>query len=444
MSFKADFMWGAASAAAQIEGAYNEDGRKNSIWDVLYEGHTKHNDSPHVACDHYHRYKEDIALMKEMGLKYYRLSLSWSRLLPDGTGAINQKGIDFYNDLFLELKKAGIEPMVTIYHWDLPYELYRKGGWENDDSPLWFEEYTKLVVDKFSDKVKYWMTINEPNCFIGISYKDACHAPFLDDKNALISCTRNVLLAHARAVKVIRERAKITPVVGFAPTGPIYVPENKSKEAYEKAYALTFSNNIRGPFSIGWWVDPVILGKTPKDVEDYLGVKELFTSDELAFITQPLDFLGFNIYTPAGINKENSCYQTNEYEGCPRNTLGWVIDPNCMYYAIKFIQDRYTLPLLITENGYCGNDFVMLDGKVHDPQRIDYIQRHLLAAKKAVEEGYDLMGYLYWSVMDNYEWAEGYDPRFGLIYVDYRDQSRILKDSALWYKTVIETNGENL
>ena len=154
MSFKADFMWGAASAAAQIEGAYNEDGRKNSIWDVLDEGHTKHNDSPHVACDHYHRYKEDIALMKEMGLKYYRLSLSWSRLLPDGTGAINQKGIDFYNDLFLELKKAGIEPMVTIYHWDLPYELYRKGGWENDDSPLWFEEYTKLVVDKFSDKVK--------------------------------------------------------------------------------------------------------------------------------------------------------------------------------------------------------------------------------------------------------------------------------------------------
>ena len=444
MSLKKDFIWGAASAAAQIEGAYNEDGRGLSIWDVLYDGNTKHNDSPHEACDHYHHFKEDVALMKEIGLKYYRLSISWSRLLPNGTGEVNQKGVDFYNRLFDELLAAGIEPIVTIYHWDLPYELYKKGGWQNDESPLWFEEYTKLVISKFSDRVRYWITLNEPNCFIGLGYKDNCHAPFLNDKNALIACTRNVCFAHAKAVKAIRENAKITPIVGYAPTGCFYLPENDSKVAYDKAYNLTFSNKIKGPFAMGWWCDPVILGKTPKDVEEYLNVEKLFSEDELEQIRQPLDFLGYNVYTPTGEDVEGSFYQSVDYPGRPRNTLFWPIEPDIMYYTIRFIQDRYNLPLLITENGYCGNDFVMLDGKVHDPQRIDYVHRHLLALKKAVSEGYNVIGYLYWSIMDNYEWSEGYDPRFGLIYVDYKDQRRILKDSAYWYKEVISTNGNNL
>ncbi|MGN0916577.1 MAG: glycoside hydrolase family 1 protein [Succinivibrio sp.] len=443
MTFRSDFLWGAASAAAQIEGAYDEDGRGLSIWDVLYDGHTKHNDSPHIACDHYHRMSSDVAMMKKLGLKAYRFSVSWSRILPDGTGRVNFKGIEFYKRLITELKKASIEPMITIYHWDLPYELYKKGGWMNSESVSWFEEYTKILVDNFSDEVRYWMTVNEPNCFIGISYKDKYHAPFLDDKNALYPCTRNVLLAHARAVEIVRERAKTAPQIGFAPTGPVYIPENMGEEALENARELTFSNSIRGPFSISWWIDPVVLGTVPSDVEEYLG-KKLFTDSELDSLVKPLDFLGFNYYTPGSVNVKNSDYMSNEYIGCPRNSLGWPIDERGIYYSVKFLQDRYKLPILITENGYPGTDRIMLDGKIHDYERIDYVHRHLLAVKKAVEEGYDVRGYMYWSVMDNYEWAEGYDPRFGLIYVDYRNQERLFKDSAFWYADVIRNNGNNL
>ncbi|MCR5537144.1 MAG: family 1 glycosylhydrolase [Succinivibrio sp.] len=438
--FKANFMWGAASAAAQVEGGYLEDGRGLSLWDVLYEGHTAHNESPHEACDHYHRMREDVALMAELGLKYYRFSISWSRVLPEGTGKVNQQGLQFYKDLVHELKAHGIEPLITLYHWDLPYELYKKGGWQNPESVDWFCAYTKTVIDALSDEVSLWLTFNEPNCFIGISYKDARHAPFLDDKAALIPCTRHVLLAHAKAVQLIRENAKLPPKIGFAPTGPVYKPADLSAAAIEEARRLTFSNTLQGPFSVGWWIDPVVLGQTPRDVEDYL-CTTLFSPSELELLKQPLDFLGFNLYLAAGFDVEGSAYQSNEYQGCPRNSLGWPIDPDCMYWAIRFLQDRYKLPLLITENGMCNNDFVMLDGKVHDPQRIDYIHRHLLKAQQAVSEGYDLIGYMYWSIMDNYEWAEGYDPRFGLIYVDYRDQKRILKDSALWYSEVIKSNG---
>ena len=443
MAFKSDFIWGAASAAAQVEGAYNEDGKGLSIWDVLYDGHTKHNDSPHVACDHYHHLEEDVENMKKIGLKYYRFSVSWPRIMPEGTGSVNQKGLNFYRKLVDLLQKAGIEPMITLYHWDLPYELYKKGGWQNDESPEWFAQYVKVVVEALSDKVKYWMTINEPNCFIGISYFGATHAPFLHDKNALYPCTRNVLFAHAKAVKIIREYAKTTPIVGFAPTGPIFKPENDSEEAIRIAYEKTFSNDIKGPFSTGWWIDPVVLGKNPVGLEEYFG-KPLFTYAELLEIKEPLDFLGFNIYITAGHKVGNEPYESNEYIGCPRNSLDWPIDPDCMYWAIRFLNERYKLPVLITENGMSNNDFVMLDGKVHDPQRIDYIHRHLLAAKKAADEGYKLLGYIYWSIMDNYEWAEGYDPRFGLIYVDYRTQKRILKDSAYWYRDVIASNGANL
>ena len=207
MEFPKDFLWGAASAAAQVEGAWNEDGRGPSIWDVLYPGHTKYNEGPLQACDHYHRYREDVALMKKMGLKSYRFSVSWSRILPDGTEKINQKGIAFYQSLVRELKAAGIEPMVTLYHWDLPYALYLQGGWKNPQIPDWFAAYTKIVVEALSDQVQYWMTLNEPQCFVGIGHLQGRHAPFLDEPASLRPVTRHVLLAHAKAV----QRAGVAP-----------------------------------------------------------------------------------------------------------------------------------------------------------------------------------------------------------------------------------------
>ena len=218
MEFPKDFLWGAASAAAQVEGAWNEDGRGPSIWDVLYPGHTKYNEGPLQACDHYHRYREDVALMKKMGLKSYRFSVSWSRILPDGTGKINQKGIAFYQSFVRELKAAGIEPMVTLYHWDLPYALYLQGGWKNPQIPDWFAAYTKIVVEALSDQVQYWMTLNEPQCFVGIGHLQGRHAPFLDEPASLRPVTRHVLLAHAKAVQTIRQYAKLPPKVGYAPT----------------------------------------------------------------------------------------------------------------------------------------------------------------------------------------------------------------------------------
>ena len=443
MSFKKDFMWGAASAAAQVEGAYAEDGKGLNIWDVLYNGHVKHNDSPHIACDHYHHLEEDVKLMQEIGLKYYRFSISWPRVIPDGTGNVNHKGIEFYKKLIRLLKNASIEPLVTLYHWDLPYELYKQGGWQNKNSVDWFAEYTRVVIDNFSDEVRYWLTFNEPNCFIGLGYETGVHAPFLKDKDALYHCSKNVMMAHAKAVQVIRENAKLPPVIGFAPTGPIYLPQGQSQDEIEKARNLTFSNKVNGAFSVGWWIDPVILGKNPIGLEEYFQ-KPLFNDKELELVKTPLDFLGFNIYLGTGEQRTGQYYADNESVGCPRNSLGWPITPDCMYWAIKFLEDRYGLPLLITENGMCNLDFIMSDGKVHDPQRIDYIRKHLKAALKAVDEGYELLGYMYWSIMDNYEWAEGYDPRFGLIYVDYTTMKRTLKDSALWYKEVILNNGENL
>ncbi len=443
MSFRKDFMWGAATASAQIEGGYLEDGKGLSLWDVMYKDHVKHNDSPHIACDHYHHLEEDVKLMQEIGLKYYRFSISWPRILPNGTGTVNEKGIAFYSRLLELLKKAGIEPLVTLYHWDLPYELYKRGGWQNPESIEWFCEYTKVVIENFSDKVKFWLTFNEPNCFVGLGYETGVHAPFIKDKDALYECTRNVLKAHSKAVRIIRENAIIPPKIGFAPTGPVYIPENDTSEKIEKARTNTFSNLNQGAFSVGWWIDPVVLGQNPQNLLEYFG-KPLFSDEELSDLKAPLDFLGFNIYFGVGVQSDNPDYESNEYAGSPRNALGWPITPECIYWAVRFLQDRYKLPVLITENGMCNLDFVMMDGKVHDPQRIDYVQRHLLALKKAVDEGYDVLGYMYWSLMDNYEWAEGYSPRFGLVYVDYRTQRRALKDSALWYRDVIAANGENL
>ena len=450
MSFSKDFLWGASSAAYQIEGAWNEDGKGLSIWDVLSEksGIMAHGESGKTASDHYHHWQEDVAMMKEIGLKSYRFSISWSRILPEGCGEVNEKGIKFYSDLVDELIKAGITPLVTLYHWDLPYSLYEKGGWKNPDIVRWFSDYVKVVVEALSDRVEYWITINEPQMFVGLGYLIGAHAPFeKNDPGQLIAVSHNVLKAHGAAVQTIRQYAKRIPKIGMAPTGDVYLPRDLSPESIEAAREKSFGFN---PYAFtmenAWWADPVFLGHYPqKAYELYPEEMKIVTEEDLKLISQPLDFYGFNAYNgTTTYQADQSGYTEYGYQGSPKTECGWDVTPEVLYWSPKFLYERYKTPLLITENGMAGMDWVSLDGKVHDMQRIDFLHRYLLELKRAVEDGIPVLGYSCWSIMDNLEWNRGYDMRFGLIYVDYRTQKRTIKDSAYWYGNVIASNGRNL
>ena len=448
MAFSKDFMWGAASAAYQVEGAYNEDGKGLSVWDVYSEreGVVKYGEDGKVACDHYHRWKEDVALLKEIGIKVYRFSVSWPRILPDGTGRVNQAGIDFYNNLINELIANGIEPMMTMFHWDYPYSLSRKGGWLNDDSSEWFLEYAKVLVDNFSDRVKYFITLNEPQCFIGLGYQIGKHAPFFKSPDRdLIRMTHNALLSHGKAVKYIREHAKQECKVGFAPIGPCFIPKDNTPEAIEEAKQRTFTvNRYNYIFSIPWWSDPIFFGRYPENAKEIFGdIMVDPTAEEMALISQPIDFYATNIYY-SNAERVEGRHPENGGQGNPRTGMDWVITPDVLYWSPKFLYERYGKPVIISENGYSGLEWVSPDGKVHDPQRIDYVRSYLEQYKKSGEDGAELMGYLYWSAMDNFEWDSGYDKRFGLIYVDYHTQKRTIKDSGYWFRKVIESNGEDL
>lgn len=443
MSFPKGFLWGAASAAYQVEGAWNEDGKAPGIWDALYEGHVAHNDNGSVACDHYHRYREDIALMKKLGLKAYRFSVSWPRVMPR-RGEVNEKGLKFYSDLVDALLEAGIEPMCTVFHWNLPMWAYEDGGWRNPATADAMAELAGVLSERLSDRVKTWMTINEPSCFIGVGHMLGAHAPFergcdLPEAEQLAlsqQLTRVALLAHGKAVRAIRAHARQPVRVGLAMCGPIFCPWSEDAGAIEEARASTFPEDAV-MFPINWWMDAAILGK-PAPM-----LAEALSEADLAEIHQPLDFFGFNCYNSSNYNEYEG---TNPavYPGLPRTAMDWPITPNVLRWAARLLYERYRLPVLITENGMANGDFVMRDGKVHDPQRIDYLHGYLLGLEQAIDEGVPVIGYMYWSILDNFEWALGYDKRFGLIYVDYRTQQRTLKDSAEWYAKVIATNGASL
>ncbi len=459
MSFPKDFLWGAAAAAYQIEGGAMEDGRGPSIWDVY--SHDKridpktgrmnidNGDTGDVACDHYHRYKEDVALMKKIGLKAYRLSISWSRVLPEGKGAVNEKGLDFYSDLVDELLKAGIEPYITLFHWDLPQALMNLGGWSNPDSPDWFAEYVKVVTDRLSDRVTHWITFNEPQCHVIIGHLLGECAPKLKlPCQEVFQVMHRVFLAHGKAVQTIRKYSKVPCKVGYAPCATEVYPVTDREEDVKAARKAAFDTSAENLWNTSWWLDPIILGKYPED-----GVKafaeyfpeSLLKEEDLKLISQPLDFLGINLYRGAGIKHAEGGYvQAENKTGFDRTAFKWPVTPRILHYMPKFLSERYQLPILITENGLSMADWVSLDGKVHDPQRIDFMHRYLLELSKAIEEGVDVIGYFAWSIMDNYEWSQGYGERFGLIHVDFETQKRTLKDSAYWYQEVITTNGKSL
>ena len=447
MSFKKDFIWGVAGSAYQIEGAYNEGGKGLSVWDVFAHepGNIANGETGDIACDHYHRFREDIALMKKIGIRAYRFSLSWPRIFPEGTGEVSEAGVTFYSELIDELLANGIEPYITLFHWDYPYALHKKGGWLNDESVSWFAEYAAKVAELYSDRVKYFITLNEPQCFIGFGYVEGGDAPNLrvSYKDAFQIC-HNVLKAHGAAVIALRENARQDIKIGYAPTGTATYPATESAEDIEAARKEYFScpplaRNVM--WNVSWWSDPVILGKYPEDglcmYKEYLPE---ITEEDMKLISQPLDFYAQNIYNGKEIRegKGGKPEAIPRYPGFERTGNGWPITPKCMRWAPRFLCERYSLPLYITENGMSARDVVSLDGKVHDPDRIDFLNRYLIELEKATEEGADIDGYFLWSFMDNMEWRKGYDPRFGLVYIDYKTQERIPKDSAYWYKNWIE------
>ena len=448
MCFKKDFAWGAATASYQVEGAAKEDGRGLSVWDVFCEKHGKVKDATNgdIACDHYHKYEEDVSLMAQMGLKAYRFSVSWSRIMPNGTGEVNQKGIDFYNNLIDCLLKHDIEPYLTLFHWDLPYALHKKGGWLNDESPEWFAAYTKVIAENFSDRVKYFFTFNEPQCFVGLGYLGDYHAPGLNgpDRDAF-AAAHNVLKAHGRVVQVLREYSSQPVKIGFAPTGKYTYPKTSSPEDIEASKKMTFEKIPLEDWvwSVTWWSDPIFLGKYPEDVcEKYKDVLPEITEEDMKLISQPIDFIGQNIYDGRMVycNRDGEPEFVRDDVGFPYTNVNSPVTPEILYWHPKFLYERYKKPVIVTESGMAAIDLMSDDGSVHDGSRIAYLESYLKNLKKAAAE-VPIDGYFAWSLMDNFEWAHGYQGRFGLIYVDYRTQKRTFKDSAHWYKKVIESNG---
>jgi len=450
MGFRKDFFWGGASSSYQIEGAAYEDGKGMSVWDMFtkQKGRIEDGWSGDIACDHYNLYQKDVELMREIEYMAYRFSISWPRILPDGLGAVNEKGLDFYDRLVNCLLEAKITPFVTMFHWDYPYELFRRGGWMNPDSPKWFADYVDIVSRRLGDRVKHVSTLNEPQCFIGICYHTTEHAPGIHFPiwDTLLM-THNVLLGHGRAVQAIRA-AIPGAEIQIAPTGGAHYPSTDSQEDIEAARMAYFDTLPDKLFwSTSLFSDPIFMGEYPKELWDLYGEHmPKIGTDDMKIISQPIDALGQNIYNGHEIRSDGK----GGYEGVPRapgfpiTAVKWPITPKSLYWGPRFLYERYGLPIYLTENGLSCHDVVSLDGKVHDPNRIDFLHRYLKELRNAADDGVDIRGYFHWCVTDNFEWHKGANERFGMIYCDFETQERILKDSAYWYRDVIRTNGENL
>lgn len=441
LSFPKDFIWGVAASAYQIEGAWNEDGRGISIWDTFSHlpGKVVNNENGDVAADHYHRWKEDAALMSELGVKAYRFSTAWPRTLPEGKGRVNQKGLDFYDRLVDELLRRGIEPYICLFHWDLPQPLQDQGGWPSRETASHFAEYARVTAERLGDRVKTWFTHNEPwvAAFVGHLFGE--HAPGKKDLGAAIKAMHHLLLSHGLAADAIRAAAKGLVKIGITLNlNPVH-PATDSKKDREAAERVDrFTNRIV--------LDPLLKGTTP--LQDSALTKiltaRLIQDGDLQKIRQ-LDLLGINYYSRSVMKHSNSLPVVNaeqvqpvgnEYSGM------WEIYPEGMTETLKMVWEyQPACELMVTENGIPVPDGVDFDGRVRDERRIRYLRNHIAQVHRAIEDGIPIKGYFHWSLLDNFEWALGYGQRFGLVYMDWKTQKRIIKDSGRWFAKVIQENG---
>ncbi len=445
--FQKDFIFGAATAAYQIEGSINKDNRVKSIWDTFTEkeGTIMDGSDGSIVCDSYIKYKDDVKLLHELGVNSYRFSIAWGRVI-DCNNEPNPLGIKYYQDLCKELLKYNIKPYVTLYHWDLPQWLMDKGGFLNDEISDYFMYYTEIVTQALDGLVSDYITINEPQCIIFMGHDACLFAPGIkyNDKE-ILHAIHNLLKCHGKAVKIIRKNVK-NSTIGFAPCSRPLVPVHDDPLLYQKCYLKYFSldRSFEYANSVAIYSDPIFLGDYPK--EYYLQFKDCLpniTKEDLELISQPIDYIYQNIYTGNyySLDKDNNLVKNDFDFGYPEGNIDWLqIMPKALYYGPKYLYERYKKPIIISENGLCNVDFVSLDGKVHDPQRIDYIHRYMLELDKVSKE-IPVKGYFYWSLMDNFEWNCGLKKRFGLVYVDYKTGNRIPKDSYYYYKDVIKRGG---
>lgn len=444
-AFPADFAWGTATAAFQIEGAPRADGKGESMWDRFTHtpGKIERGEDADVACDHYHRWRDDVALMANMGLNAYRFSVAWTRVQPEGRGAVNTAGLDFYSALVDELLARGITPYVTLYHWDLPQALEDRGGWRRRETPEAFAEYVAVVARRLGDRVKRWITLNEPQVSTYLGHVTGEMAPGLRDVRLYAPVAHHLLLAHGLAVPVLRAEGGAGAQVGITLNLSPMVPASESDEdqATTKFVDAAFNR---------WFLDPVFRGIYPTMAVGRLDPPDdLIHAGDMAAIKAPLDFLGINYYThfhvrghPDAPDGAPTLPEIVTETGPGLTTMGWQVVPEELYRLLLRVHDEYApTRILITENGAAYPDDIAPDGQVHDPERTDYLRLHFAQARRAIAAGVPLHGYFIWSLLDNFEWARGYGQRFGVYYTDYPTQRRILKDSGRYLARVARSNG---
>lgn len=437
MAFPKNFLWGAATASYQIEGAARLDGRGECIWTRFSHtpGKVMNGDTGDVATDHYHRYVEDVALMKELGLQAYRFSVSWPRVIPNGTGATNPAGLDFYDRLVDELLSVGIIPAVTLYHWDLPQALQNRGGWLNREIVGWFSDYTDLMTRRLGDRVKNWITINEPFVAAFVGYAFGAHAPGYTDPRAGLLASHHMLLAHGAAMQVIRQNVP-SSIAGITLNVSWVDPATSSEADIQAA-------RRHDGFVNRWFIDPVFKGEYPADMLQLYGnALDDIDVTEIKQAAVPQDFLGINYYTRNVIKDDPNGHYLKTHEIKPQGAgytqMGWELSPGSLTQLLVRLHQEYAPKALwITENGAAYPDPDPVNGMVADPERTDYLKTHTAAVEAAIQQGSPVTAYFVWSLLDNFEWAYGYDRRFGIIHVDFDTLKRTMKQSALWYRDFI-------
>jgi beta-glucosidase len=448
LAFPRDFLWGVATAAYQIEGAHAEDGRGESIWDrfAATPGRIEDGSDGRVACDHYHRWRDDVALMRSLGVMAYRFSVAWPRVLPNGQGAVNARGLDFYDRLVDGLLEAGLQPFVTLNHWDLPQALQDRGGWAARDTSQVFVDFAACVSMRLGDRVRRWATHNEPWCIATLGHEEGTHAPGLRDPALGLAAAHHLLLSHGWAAPEIRRNApgaEVGIVLNLVPAEPASGSEAD----------LDAARSFDGAFN-RWYLDPLFRGEYPADaVADRIALGHLppdglpfLERGDLAAISAPLDFLGVNYYSRCVVRAGpwapgRPARPVQVPQPGPPTDMGWEVHPRGLYDVLRRVHLDYRPPrIYVTENGAAYGDPPGPDGRIRDERRLAYLLGHLRAAARAIGDGVPLAGYFHWSLLDNFEWGHGYTKRFGLVWVDFATQRRVPKDSASWYRDVIASN----